>query len=368
MDGVGDYTSHLSKEFVKLGHEPCIIALNDRHIATQSIEKHDHSLSIIRFGSQVCWKRRTDVAREQVEKFCPDWVSLQYVSFGFHDKGMPFFLPKYLSKIGKGKNWHVMFHELWYGEAKGSSFKESLLYLLQRSIIRLLLAKLKPLLVHTHIDLFMERLRVLGASPILLPLFGNIPIVESPAAPWGEVCPLIMNGSQCTLKCGVFGSVPARALSGSVLSIIDEAARHRGARAVFIHFGEMGGSRGRDAWENAMRNLPQGAEAVVLGSQTADRISAILQHLDLGIATTPPSALGKSGTFAAMREHGLPVVACAPDFFPVLGNARGSFPPTRQSIEEAISMPRVKDANALAKVARQFAGDLERAAAGVPQK
>lgn len=368
MDGVGDYTSLLSKELVKLGHETCIIALNDRHIATQSIEKHDHSLLIIRFGSQVCWKRRTDAAREQVEKFCPDWVSLQYVSFGFHDKGMPFFLPRYLSKIGKGKNWHVMFHELWYGEAKGSSFKESLLYLLQRSIIQRLLAKLKPLLVHTHIDLFMERLRVLGANPILLPLFGNIPIVESPAEPWGEVCPVIMNGSQCTLKCGVFGSVPAKALSGYVLSIIDEAARHREARAVFIHFGEMGGSRGRDAWENAMRNLPQGAEAVVLGSQTADRISAILQHLDLGIATTPPSALGKSGTFAAMREHGLPVVACAPDFFPVQGNARGSFPPTRQSIEEAISMPRVKDPNALAKVARQFAGDLERAAAGAPQK
>jgi hypothetical protein len=147
--------------------------------------------------------------------------------------------------------------------------------------------------------------------------------------------------------------------------MIDEKARRSGAVAVFIHFGETG-SRGRDAWEGAMRNLPEGAEAVALGPQTTQRISAILQHLDLGLATTPASALGKSGTFAAMREHGLPAIACAPDSFPDEGCPPGSFPATRQGLEEALSMPRVKETRALEKVARQFVGDLERATAGAP--
>jgi hypothetical protein len=366
---VGDYTVRLAAELRSRGHDCLCAAINDRHLERDAGENGlVRGSGFVRLSRKKNWSGRMEFLRKEAAEFRPDWVSLQFVPYGFDQKGLPFLLPGRLCSIRGGFHWHVMFHELWYGEAKVGSLKESLVYFSQRSIIRLLLAKLQPLQVHTHIGLFKERLRGLGANPVLLPLFGNIPVVESPPEPWGEVCPALRIGAKRTLKCGVFGSVAPGSLPGPLLSMIDEVARQRGAGAVFIHFGETGGSRGREAWENAMRNLPEGAEAVVLGPQPAGRISAILQHLDLGIATTPPSALGKSGTFAAMREHGLPVIACAPDFFPVSENAPGSFPPTRQGLSDALGMPRVKDANALGKVARQFAGDLERAAAGAPQK
>lgn len=368
-DGVGDYTRRLVAELRSQGHYCLCVAINDRHIEQNSGENgFFRETGILRLSRKKSWAGRIERLRNTVAEFKPDWVSLQFVPYGFDPKGMPFFLPGRLGTIRGGFHWHMMFHELWHGEAAGSNLKESLVYFFQRSIIRRLLAKLQPLQVHTHIGLFMERLYRLGAAPVLLPLFGNIPVVEAAPEPWGEVCPLLQDRAKRTLKCGVFGSVAPGSLPASLLSIIGEAARHRGASPVFIHFGETGGGRSRDAWEDAMRNIPEGAEAVVLGPQTTERISAILQHLDLGVATTPPSALGKSGTFAAMREHGLPVIAGAPDFFPVPAPHKGSFPATRRGLTDALSMPRVKEVYALGKVACQFAGDLERAAAGASRK
>jgi hypothetical protein len=49
-------------------------------------------------------------------------------------------------------------------------------------------------------------------------------------------------------------------------------------------------------------------EVISLGEQPEETISQTLQFADFGINTGASEYLGKSGTFAAMREHGLPVV------------------------------------------------------------
>jgi len=46
----------------------------------------------------------------------------------------------------------------------------------------------------------------------------------------------------------------------------------------------------------------------VLGEQPAAKISEVLRIADLGITTTPLLLSEKSGTVAAMLEHGLPVL------------------------------------------------------------
>src|ERR1022692_2576923 len=45
--------------------------------------------------------------------FNPNWVSLQFVPFGFHPKGLPFGLPRHLMSIIGSRPLHWMFHELW---------------------------------------------------------------------------------------------------------------------------------------------------------------------------------------------------------------------------------------------------------------
>ena len=46
----------------------------------------------------------------------------------------------------------------------------------------------------------------------------------------------------------------------------------------------------------------------VLGEQSATNISQVLLMADLGVTTTPLLLTEKSGTVAAMQEHGLPVL------------------------------------------------------------
>jgi hypothetical protein len=51
-----------------------------------------------------------------------------------------------------------------------------------------------------------------------------------------------------------------------------------------------------------------------LGEQSAADISQLLQNADFGIATSPWQLIGKSGSAAAMLDHGLPVIVNRDDW------------------------------------------------------
>lgn len=297
MDGVGDYTSLLSKEFVKLGHESCIIALNDRHIAAQSIEKHDQSLSTIRFGSQVCWKRRADVAREQVEKFCPDWVSLQYVSFGFHDKGMPLFLPKYLSKIGKGKKWHVMFHELWNGGNLHSKLSHRLLGLFEKHISFSLFKMLKPRLCTTSNALYHQWLNDAKIANEMLPLFSNIRSQTNEQN--------FKSISQNTVA--IFGQLESEKLGRELISAAIKMADGRPLKWRVLG---LAGSK----WEKVLRE--KGISFHSSGQMGEEELSMAFKSCRFGLASTNIYRIGKSGSALAMLENGLPLLVGSSGWLP----------------------------------------------------
>jgi hypothetical protein len=54
----------------------------------------------------------------------------------------------------------------------------------------------------------------------------------------------------------------------------------------------------------------------VLGEQPTERISQALQTASVGLSTNPVALVEKSGTAAAMREHGLPVVCLSRAWHP----------------------------------------------------
>jgi len=64
---------------------------------------------------------------------------------------------------------------------------------------------------------------------------------------------------------------------------------------------------------------------VVAGEWSAAEISKLLQTLDLGLATTPLEVIQKSGSAAAMLEHGLPLLVIRDDWH-LRGTARQSPP------------------------------------------
>src|SRR5690606_19610796 len=106
------------------------------------------------------------------------WISLQFVIFSFHQKGIPYKLPRNLAYLIEGRRFHCMFHELWVGLDSGSLFKSSIRSSLQKLIIKQMLDLLKPIAVHTHLPAYYTDLESLGLQVSPLPLFSNIEVTK----------------------------------------------------------------------------------------------------------------------------------------------------------------------------------------------
>jgi hypothetical protein len=112
-------------------------------------------------------------------------------------------------------------------------------------------------------------------------------------------------------------------------------------------------------------------DAVSLGEQSEVFISKTLRFADFGINTGSPELLGKSGTFAAMREHGLPVLAADGHLDPAV--LRNGMPPVLQfsapgSVQSLLGYSRPEPcAEGVVRTAETFLRLLETASGRVGQ-
>src|SRR5204863_3995006 len=153
------------------------VSLND-HFAKEEItsiqQSEEIELPILRLPSAMTNKKRFERAKRFIDAFNPYWLSVQYVPFSFHKKGLPFSLNNLLSHLKNDKNVHIMFHELWVGGDDG--FKMKIYSLLQKMIIKQIKRNLNPDLVHTHLPNYFLKLKNLKFEVKPLPLFSNIAI------------------------------------------------------------------------------------------------------------------------------------------------------------------------------------------------
>src|SRR6266496_1424946 len=159
-DGVGDYTRRLASEVIRQGHKAAIVSLNDHFIeeeliSTQHSEKIE--LPVLRLPSVMSNIKRLECAKKFINAFDPHWLSVQYVPYSFHLKGLPFGLNNLLDNIKQDKHLHIMFHELWVGD--DDSLKLKVYSLLQKLIIKQIKKKLNPDLVHTHLPNYYFKLK-----------------------------------------------------------------------------------------------------------------------------------------------------------------------------------------------------------------
>src|SRR5438046_1883782 len=86
-DGVGDYARKLASALINLGHSAAMIAINERcpdeTIWEEKQYDNDTAVNVLRLSSSVSWESRIKKAEQFVDAFDPDWMSLQYVPFGF---------------------------------------------------------------------------------------------------------------------------------------------------------------------------------------------------------------------------------------------------------------------------------------------
>lgn len=126
IDGVGDYTYNIAKQFAEHNHEVYIICRNNPQINTQ-IQKMT-ILPIIGKWDCNCYKPIITFIKEKAI----DVVSLQYVPHGFHPKGLPFPIIKLTKKI-KSCNTRLFtfFHEVSVEKEKGNIKRMFLSILMQ---------------------------------------------------------------------------------------------------------------------------------------------------------------------------------------------------------------------------------------------
>lgn len=115
IDGVGDYTYNIAKQFFIHGHEVYVVCKNNLKINTKV--NGITILPIINEWSLGCYKSIVKLVHEKKI----DVVSLQYVPHSFHPKGLPFFLIKLSNEIKKSNAILFTFlHEVSVESEKGN--------------------------------------------------------------------------------------------------------------------------------------------------------------------------------------------------------------------------------------------------------
>lgn len=297
-DGVGDYVRRLCGELSRTGHTAQILSLCDKDAGrffteTQWIE--DSPVIVSRIPIYSSYNQQMVWAQEILKEANPDLISLQFVPYSFNSKGLPFWLPGFLNKL-KGKHqWHFMFHELWIGIERETTFKNKCIGFLQKKIIRKLEKNIAPKVVHTQSKIYQHYLSKLGIKSHYLPLFGNVSVTAS------------KNENPELVRIVVFATIHDKAPFEDFIIDLKKELEHLRKESKFVFVGRHGAILRN--WINILELYS--VEYELFGASSEGKISEILINSDYGISSTPYKISDKSGVVAAMHEHQLPVISVA---------------------------------------------------------
>lgn len=304
-DGVGDYVRRLATALAARGHAVLALALRDTAAPPETGPAGERYL---RYADTPATPA---AARAALVAFAPDWVSLQWVSYAWHPRGLPWSTPAHLaSLVPAAARRHLMAHELWVGEnASAPALDRLLWHPLQRLITRRLLATWRPALVHTSNPVYAILLAELGVTASILPLPGNLPApsADDHRAARAWLTRAGLGGESPPALAAVFGTLhPAWDASDALASwIAHQAAQNRPAALLVLGRTGPAASARLAALRSRVPDLP----VVIVGEQPAPLLAGLLATCSLGLATGPWALVGKSGTAAALLEAGLPVLA-----------------------------------------------------------
>jgi len=290
------------------------VALNDCGAGGHEMQECEGvQVECLRCPGSLPWKDRLARAREALEAFDPDWVSLQFVPYGFHPKGIAWCLAGGLKAVIGARPFQIMFHELWIGFGAAAPLKQRLVGWLQRHCIFRMIRMLKPRVVHTSNATYARLLKGGGVTARELPLFGNIPVrqmdstPEMPAQLLEAGIPADPTGRNGWWLALFFGTLHPEWKPQPLTDLLLRAAKRTGRRLCMVSAGRLG-AFGEELWEKMRRESGPEITFVKCGEQTCEEISTLLQIADFGVAVTPWELMGKSGSAAAMLDHGLPIL------------------------------------------------------------
>ena len=241
-----------------------------------------------------------NLAKEWIELHNPEWISIQFVLYAFNNRGLPLFFGKEMKKLSAGRKVHIMFHELWLGVEKYPSAKDRLYGIFQKTIVKSMVKKLQPKVVHTHSALYLKLLQYNKINAKQLKIISNIPVIHEQIKPRQ----LMADGS---LKFLVFGYISPNAPIEDFISELKVVATQKHFKPELIFSGRNGGSL--NEWTSTLDKfqIPYSVRGVL----SVEELSDLMIEVDVGISTTPFLLYEKSGSVAAMFKHGISVINVA---------------------------------------------------------
>lgn len=316
--GVADYVRRLAEACQASAGVSCaMLALNS---PANAAEVGLPSFPVWKCSCLSDAKSRMSELREKIKDFAPDWISLQFVPYGYHPKGLPWELGDFLRQISGSARRHIFFHELTLGLHREETLKNRCYGILQRVALRKVLDSWRPDVLHTHAAPYLAWLNRHGYPAKSLPLFGNIPVLPQgearrPVHPLFEKWVRQRDLGQPILLGGYFGTFYPGAADSSFVAKLERLSARTQKSVVLFSVGRQN-SEALERWERLAASNKDKLQWISLGELTPEAVSSYFHQLDFGVAATPLTLIGKSGSVAAMRDHGLPVLVPRNDWTP----------------------------------------------------
>jgi hypothetical protein len=312
-DGVGDYTNGLGRELIRLGHDVRILAINDSFVVEPTNVSdiiHGRPFEAFRLPAKMTWSIRGEFAIDWLAGYRSDWVSLQFVPFSFHPRGLKLGLGDWLIEWIPTNYWHVMFHETWVGFSRVLPFRHRILGAIQRLLVVKLIMRLRPAQIHTSNLLYQEVLDRAGIVSNVLAIPSSIPKAAISARDLSvKLNELGINIEERNnwFILGSFGTIHPGGDYKCVFSKLISECDRCGKRLALILIGRTG-REGRRLL--CSLNNEYGSRILIreLGERSPEDVSAYFQLIDKGFITILKPFMGKSSVVAAMRFHGLEII------------------------------------------------------------
>lgn len=291
VNGVGDYTYQIAKEFVRDGH--CVHVVCP--VGKEESEKMDgiHVHRVVR-----SWSGQANrVVLRLIAELHIELVILEFVPHGYHPKGLPFSLVPLMNAVrSKGVRWFTFFHEVYIDSVPGNLRRNVgawLMRRLSRSIAR------RSDIIATSITRYHYLLSQLLAPQskdiAVIPIASNVPEIALSSAQRDKMRRHIAPAGE--LIVAFFGARDIQSSLQALQTLHDEGLSLR-----ILLIGKI------------KAQVPAAMEPIVhrTGLLPIDDIGPYLQAADVLVLPEPMSwgASFKSGSLIAGLRAGLPIVSC----------------------------------------------------------
>lgn len=294
-NGVGDYTYTLASHLARKGVIVKIIALHDRFVQSVSLYE-DEVITGLRLPQELSWRKKIAEAQSWLGDFRPNWYSLQLVGYGYDAKGLFYNISKATTKI-VGEGWlHIFLHELWPGAIGVTKGKRAIVSAFQKHSFFYLINQTIPRLLDTSINAYQQFLKDENLNSGLIPLPSSLPFQDDDGSR-----PLPANDDSATVL--FFASMYERFDYASCLRYLVQLFNKP---IKIFHLGHTASIPA--SLIESLRAHKDHITFQKLENLSDSQITQAFYQADIGVNTTPAAGIGKSSSYTAMRQTGLPVL------------------------------------------------------------